>query len=319
MLRYESIYNELLGQIQSGKIPAGAKMPSIRHLKDYYSCSTSTVQTALKTLENQHLIYSIPKSGYYVIEHEKVHTPESDELVDFATASPTWHYFPYKDFQHCINKAIDTYQEDMFQYGTSNGLPSLVVEARKLLETYQIFTKIENIFVTSGVQRALSILSMMPFPNNRMDILVEQPSYHLYLEYLQTHHINAVGIKRTMEGIDLEELENIFQKGNIKFFYCMPRFHNPLGTSYSKKEREEILKLAEQYDVYIVEDDYLSDYEHNPKNDPLFSLDVNERVLYLKSFSKIMFPGLRIGLRCCLAKLKILLKNIKELMILTAL
>ncbi|MCK0473974.1 PLP-dependent aminotransferase family protein [Halalkalibacter sp. APA_J-10(15)] len=295
MLKYESIFNELLRQIQSGEIPAGTKLPSIRKLKQYYSCSISSIQTALKMLEEQHLIYSIPKSGYYVIDHQTAHKPVKDEFIDFATASPTWHNFPYKDFQHCINKAIDTYQEDLFQYGTPNGLPSLIIEARKLLETYQVFANTSNIYITSGVQRALSILSMMPFPNNRTDILVEQPSYHLYLEYLQTNQIKTVGIRRTVEGIDLEELEGIFREGNIKFFYCMPRFHNPLGTSFNKKEKEGILKLATKYDVYIVEDDYIADFEQDAKNDPLFSLDVSDRVIYLKSFSKIMFPGLRIG------------------------
>jgi DNA-binding transcriptional MocR family regulator len=304
MLKYEYIFNELLGQIQSGQIPAGSKMPSIRNLKDLYSCSTSTVQTALKNLEDHHLIYSIPKSGYYVIDHEIANKPIADGLIDFATASPTWHHFPYKDFQHCINKAIDSYQEDLFQYGTSNGLSSLIIEAKKLLETYQVFTKLEHIFITSGVQRALSILSMMPFPNNRMDILVEQPSYHLYLEYLQTHKINTVGIKRNVDGIDLEELENIFREGNIKFFYCMPRFHNPLGTSFTKNEKEGIIKLAKKYNVYIVEDDYIADFEQNEKNVPLFSLDINDRVIYLKSFSKIMFPGLRIGFAVLPSKLK---------------
>ena len=304
MLKYEKIFNELLHQIQSGEIPSGTKIPSIRKLKLFYSCSTSTVQSALKKLEEQHLIYSLPKSGYYVIDHQMIHKPADVEIIDFATASPTWHTLPYKDFQHCINKAIDTYQEDLFKYGTSNGLPSLIIEAQNLLETYQVFAKLENIYITSGVQRALSILSLMPFPNNRMNILVEQPSYHLYLEYLQTLQINIVGIKRTVEGIDLEELESIFQEGNIKFFYCMPRFHNPLGTSYSKKEKEAILKLANKYDVYIVEDDYIADFEQNTKNDPMISLDINERVVYLKSFSKIMFPGLRIGIAVLPSRLK---------------
>jgi DNA-binding transcriptional MocR family regulator len=304
MLKYESIFNELFRQIQSGEFPSGTKMPSIRSLKDLFSCSTSTVQTALKKLEEQHLIYSMPKSGYYVIDHQKIHKPADVDVIDFATASPTWHNFPYKDFQHCINKAIDTYQEDLFKYGTSNGLPSLVIEAQKLLETYQVFAKLENIFITSGVQRALSILSLMPFPNNRMNILVEQPSYHLFLEYLQTLQINIVGIKRTVDGIDLDELERIFQERTIKFFYCMPRFHNPLGTSYSKKEKEALLKLANKYDVFIVEDDFIADFEQNTKNDTLFSLDINERVVYLKSFSKIMFPGLRIGFTVLPTRLK---------------
>lgn len=296
MLKYEVIFNALLQQIQSGKIPAGSKMPSIRKLKEKYSLSTSTIQTALKMLEDQHLIYSIPKSGYYVIDDHTASTIQNDESIDFATASPTWHHFPYADFQHCIKKGIDIYQEFLFQYGTSNGLPSLILEVKKLLETYQVFTKLDDIIITSGVQRALSILSVMPFPNNNKNILVEQPSYHKYLEYLQTYRINTVGINRTIEGIDLEELEYKFQTSNIKFFYCMPRFHNPLGTSYSKAVKAKILELATKYDVYIVEDDFIADFEQDPKNDPMFSLDVDNRVIYLKSFSKIMFPGLRIGI-----------------------
>ncbi len=75
----------------------------------------------------------------------------------------------------------------------------------------------------------------------------------------------------------------------------MPRFHNPLGSSYSKTEKQEILHLAHLYDVYIVIDDYLADFEYNSKNDPLFAEGTHDRVIYVKSFSKIMFPGLRIG------------------------
>lgn len=76
----------------------------------------------------------------------------------------------------------------------------------------------------------------------------------------------------------------------------MPRLHNPLGTSYSKQEKDMIRKLAYQYNVYIVEDDYLADFEQNSKIDPIHTDDIQQHVIYLKSFSKIMFPGLRIGL-----------------------
>ncbi|TFE00185.1 PLP-dependent aminotransferase family protein [Jeotgalibacillus sp. R-1-5s-1] len=296
MLKYEIIYNDLLQLIQSGQMPSGSKVPSIRSLKQQYTCSTSTVQTALFKLEEQHLIYAVPKSGFYVVDHEMLPKPADQNIIDFATASPTWHHFPYRDFQHCMNKSIDIYQEDLFQYGTSHGLPSLLKEAQKLLESYQVFAGTNQIFVTSGVQRALSILSVMPFPNGRSRILVEQPGYHLYLGYLEAHSIPVAGIQRTAEGIDLNRLEHMFQQGDIKFFYCMPRFHNPLGTSLSKKQKATILKLAHQYDVYIVEDDYIADFEESTKNDPLYAMDIHDRVIYLKSFSKIMFPGLRIGL-----------------------
>ncbi|MET4563398.1 DNA-binding transcriptional MocR family regulator [Lysinibacillus parviboronicapiens] len=296
MLKYDFIYNQLIQQIQTGTLLAGAKLPSIRNLSQQFSCSKSTVLTALKKLENQHLIYAIPKSGYFVVDHQLPHVPSANDFIDFATSSPTWHAFPYKDFQHCINKAIDTYQADLFRYGTPKGLPSLIVEAKKLLETYQIFTHEDNIFITSGVQQSLSLLSIMPFPNQRTTVLVEQPSYHLYMDYLKTYRLPVIGIKRTAQGIDLDELEQIFSTNTIKFFYTMPRFHNPLGCSYNKKEKDSILKLAVKYDVYIVEDDYLADFEQNSKRDSLFTEDLEERVIYLKSFSKIMFPGLRIGL-----------------------
>lgn len=296
MLKYESIYQDLLDQIQKGDLAAGAKLPSVRNLSGHYSCNVSTILTALRKLEGQHLVYSIPKSGYYVVDHQVPHHPAASTTLDFATSSPTWHGFPYKDFQHCMNKAIDTYQADLFEYGTLQGLPSLIAESQQLLESYQVFTKPQHIFVTSGVQRALAILSLMPFPNGGTHILVEQPSYHLYIDLIKTYRLPAIGIKRTAAGIDLDELEQIFRMNRVKFFYTMPRLHNPLGTSYSLKEKKAILQLAHKYNVYIVEDDYLADFEPDRKVDPLFSQDVHDRVIYLKSFSKIMFPGLRIGL-----------------------
>ncbi|MDD1516136.1 aminotransferase-like domain-containing protein [Priestia megaterium] len=296
MLKYEKIYQSLLQKIQSGDFPAGAKLPSIRGLSQQYICSKSTILAALKRLEEQNIIYSIPKSGYYVMEHQIFEAPTFTEGIDFATSSPTWHAFPYKDFQQCINKAIDTYQEELFRYGTPKGLSLLIIEAKKLLESYQVFAKSEQIFITSGVQQALALLSMMPFPNNGSTILVEQPSYHLYMDMLKIYGIRTIGIPRTAQGIDLKQLEKIFNEEEIKFFYTMPRFHNPLGTSYSKKDKEAILQLAYKYNVYIIEDDYLADFEYNTKNDPLFAKDIKEQVIYLKSFSKIMFPGLRIGL-----------------------
>ncbi|HCQ88931.1 MAG TPA: GntR family transcriptional regulator, partial [Clostridium sp.] len=173
---------------------------------------------------------------------------------------------------------------------------SLINVAQKQLANYQVFTNKENIFITSGVQQALAILSTIPFPNKKETILIERPSYHLFIDYLKTHKIPVIGIKRTSEGIDLGELERLFKTEDIKFFYTMPRFHNPLGTSYSQKEKKAIVKLAQKYDVFIVEDDYLADLEQNSKADPIYTYDDFSQVIYLKSYSKIIFPGLRIGI-----------------------
>jgi DNA-binding transcriptional MocR family regulator len=113
-----------------------------------------------------------------------------------------------------------------------------------------------------------------------------------------------IGINRDFNGINLEELESIFKNQDIKFFYTIPRLHNPLGTSYMEEEKRCIAELAEKYDVYILEDDYLADLDKNKKSLPIYYYDVWDRVVYLKSFSKTFMPGIRLGAVVLQEKLK---------------
>ncbi|WP_370452289.1 PLP-dependent aminotransferase family protein [Cohnella sp. AR92] len=163
------------------------------------------------------------------------------------------------------------------------------------LAVSQIFAGPQRIGVVSGAQQALHLLASMPFPNGKSAVLVEQPCYAGMLKLLNLLGITAIGIARTEFGLDLDELERHFRNNSIKFFYTVPRFHNPLGTSLSRQEKEAIAAMAEKYDVYIVEDDYLADLETDGRSDPICSYDRSGRVIYLRSFSKIMLPGLRLG------------------------
>ncbi|WP_307893314.1 aminotransferase-like domain-containing protein [Bacillus swezeyi] len=295
MQKYVELMNELEALIEGKSYQEGDRLPSIRTLAAQFCVSKSTAIRALSELEKRHLIYSVPKSGYYVVKKTNKQLSRRETVIDFAASAPDPDVFPYIDFQHCINKAIDTYKNDLFIYGTPKGLPSLIEVIQKELANTQVFTNQDNIFITSGVQQALALLASMPFPNGKRKILIEQPSYHLLIKYLEVHGLPAIGIERTAQGIDIQQLERIFQTEDIKFFYTMPRFHNPLGTSYTEQEKKSIVRLAEKYDVFIAEDDYLGDLEGNKKADPLFAYDVSSRVIYLKSFSKVIFPGLRVG------------------------
>ena len=295
MYKFEQVIQNLERNLEKHTLNDGDKLPSIRELAIQYGVNKSTIIRALHDLEERHLIYSVAKSGYYVVRGRNQADFKKQEIIDFVSAAPDPGVFPYLDFQHCINKAIDTYKNDLFIYGTSQGLPSLLALMQRHLANYQVFTQLSNIFIVSGVQQALSILCTMPFSNQKRMILIEQPCYHLLVEHLQTHQLPVMGIRRTEQGIDMDELERIFRTKSIKFFYTIPRFHNPLGSSYRTEEKKRIAALARKYDVYIVEDDYLADLEHNPKSDPLYAYDQSGHVIYLKSYSKIIFPGLRIG------------------------
>ncbi|MFE4712882.1 PLP-dependent aminotransferase family protein [Paenibacillus sp. NPDC056722] len=296
MKKYHSVLADMEYQIREGKYSPGQKLPSVRSAATFYNCSVSTVLRAYGELERKHTVYSIPQSGYYMVEKpEDLEPSTGHETLDFASASPDLNVFPYLDFQHCLNKAIDIYKYHLFTYSDVLGWGTLRHTLVSHLAEYQVFAKAERIIITSGIQQALEILAKMPFPGGGTQILVEQPGYDIYLRYLEGEGLPVSGIARSAAGMNLQELEERFRSGDVKFFYTMPRYQNPLGTSYSAEERRTIAGLAAKYDVYIVEDDYMADLGAERRFDPIYAYDQTSHVIYLKSFSKIIFPGLRLG------------------------
>lgn len=295
MKKYLSILTDMESKIQEGQYRSGQKLPSVRSAAQSYGCSISTVIRAYTELEKRHAIYSVSQSGYYVVQKDGDSDTMDKSWIDFASASPDVNVFPYLDFQHCLNKAIDTYKYELFTYGDPKGMEKLRHTLVSHLADSQVFTVPDRIVVTSGANQALEILAKMPFPNGKSVILVEQPSYNNYLEYLESEGLSVIGIPRSTAGIDLGALEDRFKTGNIKFFYTMSRYHNPLGTSLQMEERKAIAALASQYDVFVLEDDYMADLGSGRGFDPIYAYNQTSHIIYLKSFSKIIFPGLRLG------------------------
>ena len=296
MTKYCEIIQYLKSEIANGQIKPGNRLPPIRTIAEAFQCSTSTVVKAYGELEQSHIIYPVAGSGYYLVENNLQSSIPSQEIIDFASVAPGSETLPYKEFQHCINQAINIYKEDLFSYCDPQGMEQLRKSIAKQLQDYQIFTNWQKIFITTGSQQAISLLNAMPFPNGKTNILVEQPTYYGIIKSLELSGRPILGIERTEHGIDINALERIFRNGNIKFFYTMPRFHNPTGFSYTNAEKKELVELAEKYDVYIVEDDCLADIDTNRKADPLYAFSSMDKVIYLKSYSKTFLPGLRLAI-----------------------
>jgi DNA-binding transcriptional MocR family regulator len=293
-MKYRQIFDYLMDGISKKYFSSGDKIPSIREMAVQFQCSKATVLRAYAELETNHIIYSAPKSGYFIVNNITFRAA-NNAVIDFAAMMPEAAVIPYTDFRACLNQALDIYQETSLMYNEKQGLPDLRTALAKQLQDYQIFERPENIYITAGAQQTIDILVRMPFPNGKNTILVEQPTYAGILRSLNLSGIAAIGITRNCNGIDLAQLERLFQTGNIKFFYTMPHCQNPTGTSYSTKEQEIILALANKYDVYIVEDDYLAEFTFDKKTDPLYAIDQTKHVLYIKSYSKACLPGLRLG------------------------
>ncbi len=307
MKKYEKIFNDLIEEMKDGSLKKGDRLPSVRLLSKKYSCNKSTAIKALNNLREQSYVYSIEKSGYYVLRD----IDERRVDVDFVSSLPDSAGFPFNDFKTCINQTMDYRENYLFDYHSRvQGLDELVDSFLKLLSSYSIYAKREQIVVTSGTQQALYILSVMKIIGKDR-ILIEQPTYKRMNELIKNLGLKYETIERRVSGIDLKRLEDIFKSGRIKFFYTMPRLHNPLGANYTNEEKKKIVELAAKYDVYLIEDDYMADFALSG-NAPLHYYDVDDKVVYIKSFSSVIFPSLRIAavvLPKTLIKEFLLLKN----------
>ncbi|MBT2770973.1 PLP-dependent aminotransferase family protein [Halomonas sp. ISL-60] len=298
---YVAIVKQLLQEMKDGKRRPGDKLLSIREAAEAFGCSRNTVMRAYGELEKRHRIYVVPQSGYYIAHRtpdgeEAKATAEVHDVIDFNWAGPDPSAMPFRDFQHCMNEAIERYREDMFTYSEGQGLASLRLQLARHLRDLQVFTAPERIYVVTGSQQALHLLVGLPFPNGKGNIVVEQPVHAGMVESLRGYGGEVHGISYEEGGMDLERLEALFRDNDVKFFYTVSRFHNPTGYSHTNEARKRMVELAQQYSVYIVEDDYMGDLDGDPRNDPMFAYDPSGWVIYVKSFSKVMLPGLRLGL-----------------------
>ena len=284
--KYQAVVSHLKKGIESGKFPTGSRLPSIRQLSQDFHCSKDTIQRALLELRHEQYLYAKPQSGYYVLEQGQHQDLEIEVTDEHASA--------YDDFRLCVNETLIGRENYLFNYyDNQEGLEELRQSVHQLLFNQALYCKPDQLVLTSGTQQALFILSQINFPSKGEEILVEQPTYHRMNRLLIAQGLAYRTIERRINGIDLDELEEQFKSGKIKFFYTIPRFHYPLGHFYSDQEKRAILDLANQYGVYVVEDDYLGDLD--PKKGQTFHyLDTEDRVIYIKSFSTSLFPALRI-------------------------
>ena len=285
--KYEQVVHYLKNEIESGRFPTGSRLPSIRKLSQDFHCSKDTIQRALLELRYEKYIYSKPQSGYYVLEQQTSHE-------DLIISVNDEHAAAYDDFRLCVNESLIGRENYLYNYYEhQEGLEKLRQSVQTLLFDQAIYSKPDQLVLTSGTQQPLFILSQIDFPSQAQEILVEQPTYHRMNQLLLAQGLPYQTIERRIDGIDLNELEEHFKTGKIKFFYTIPRFHYPLGHSYTDQEKRAILDLAVKYQIYIVEDDYLGDLD--PKMGQTFHyLDQNDLVIYIKSFSTSLFPALRI-------------------------
>ena len=297
MTKYEEILNYISTKYIANEAYQFRKLPSIRQLSTTLHCSHNSVIRAYSELEQQHIIFSIPQSGFYIL-HEPNSFVEKNNMINLVKSNPDASVLPYREFEHCINLAVDTYKEALFLYPKAKGFPPLCKTLKALLLNRQVYVEENQICITNGVQQAIGLLFSLKPDATKDTLILETPGYPLAKELAIQNNWKIEFVSRNHKGIDLKALQSYFATGHVQYFYLMPRFHNPTGSSLSDRQKKRIIELAQKYDVYLIEDDYLAELDPIHNRLPLHYYDTNNKVIYLTGFSKSFMPGLRIGASC---------------------
>ncbi|WP_027626632.1 PLP-dependent aminotransferase family protein [Clostridium lundense] len=306
-VKYIKIAQHIKKLIDDNLIEDGEKLPSIRSLSKFLNVNNVTIVNAYKKLENEG--YAIQKigSGTYAKRKEvavnfkkkygeivrKISSEEIKMYMDFSGEAACSDVFPISSFKDVINKVLDRDGIEALAYQEALGYEGL----RRSIDDFFWNKKIgkDNILIVSGAQQGIDIVSKALI-NVNDNVVVEKPTYGGALAVFKWRRANIYEIEVDEDGMDLDKLEKLVKKNKIRCVYVMSYFQNPTGVSYSIEKKRRLLNMAEIYDFYIIEDDYLSELIYNDNKYISFkSIDYNDRVIYIKSFSKIFLPGIRLG------------------------
>ena len=310
---YVQLYNNIKKKIENEQLKEGEKLPSIRSLAKELNVNNITVVNAYKLLEKEGYIFSVKGSGTYVsyknynegqylddnrdiqLMAEGV-LPISKDSINFASVSPTPELFPIEEFKHSLIVVLDWDKGKAFVYPEINGYEPFRRSISTFLnKNYNMDVDKDQVIVISGGQQGIDIIAKILISPGDY-IFVENPTYSAAIASFKSRGAKIIGIPILEDGIDIEVLNKYIKKYRPKFLYMMTNYQSPTTYSYSEEKKKELISLSEKYNFYIIEDDFLTDLNYdNKKRLPLKSLDKLDKVIYIKSFSKIFMPGLRIG------------------------
>ncbi len=309
---YTQLADALRILIESRALKPNNRLPSIRALADALDINNLTVKNAYNVLLAKGLAYALRGSGTYVadvtlsshklptrsIESEGIQqAPPLDGVVNFASTSTNTALFPVDEFKEHFNRVLDRDRGNAFEYAFSQGYEPLRDALCAYMSQFAIQTTVERVHIISGAQQGVDVVAKALIRLNDA-VIVEEPTYSGAVGAFQMHGAAVFAVEIQSDGADLEKLTALIQIKRPKLLYLMSYYQTPTCACYSMEKKLRILELAEKFDFYIIEEDNQSDFCYEnpaPPIRPLKAFDTKNRVIYIKSFSKLLMPGLRMG------------------------
>ena len=299
--KYVRLYSVIRSEIEKGNIPANQPLPSIREVSRQLGISSTTAENAYDQLMVEGYIYSIPQKGYYAARVDKVYFNRSVPAREAQSISPNVvnnsfidiDIFNFKEWGKIYSQVLEDYRHRLLLEGDPHG----EYELRKALADYVyrargVLCDPAQIVIGSGVQTLLSVFCDITEGLLTPKVAFEEPGFVDVRPVFQKRGFSLHPIPLDKDGIQVDKL---IQTGATSC--CTSPSHQfPTGLVMPVQKRMDLLRWAEQTNRYILEDDYDSELRFSGRPVPsLFSMDNNDHVIYLGSFSTLLAPFLRIS------------------------
>jgi GntR family transcriptional regulator / MocR family aminotransferase len=308
---YRQIYDRLRGAIVSGVLKPGDRVPSARALTRELGLARGTIETAYSLLAAEGYIQARGQAGTIVTPGLKPRTPVSspisradddtastsfrpDSILPFQMGLPALDAFPRKIWARLGARCVRAMQPSDMVHPRVEGLPALRARIAAYLQVSRgINCSPSQIFVTSGYRHSIELIAhALLKPGDR--VWLEDPGYPPTRELLGHMNIAAVPVPVDREGMAVPE--GIRLAPRARAAVVTPAHQSPLCVSLSLPRRLALLDWAARNKAWIIEDDYNGEYRYVSRPLPaLQSLDRDGRVVYAGTFSKVLFPSIRLA------------------------
>jgi GntR family transcriptional regulator / MocR family aminotransferase len=316
---HRQLYEALRRAILDGKLAAGERLPSSRDLTQDLQLSRNTVVAAINQLTVEGYLVSHIGSGTFVSDnvprmpahpHRGAPTGQATlsarglrlsgsfcatelEIQPFTPGIADFSAFPVALWQRLQNKHWRMTYPEMLDYSSSGGYAPLRRAVADYLRVFRsVPLDIEQVIITSGTQESLVLCAQL-LANQSDAVWLEDPAYWGAVKAFMATGLTLHAVPVDDEGIAPQASDNAAPP---RLIYVTPSHQYPTGAVMSLPRRHQILSLARQHQAWILEDDYDSEFRFSgPPISSLAGLDTDQRVIYLGSFSKVLYPGLKLG------------------------
>ncbi|HWK71251.1 MAG TPA: PLP-dependent aminotransferase family protein [Burkholderiaceae bacterium] len=309
------VMREIQQRIAGRQLITGARLPSIRALAGYMGVSKSTVVEAYDRLAAEGTIFARRGSGFYVAAPMPPLSlvdigPRLDREIDPLWVArqaldtqgellkpgcgwlpPSW--LPQDSMRRALRSLAKADSEALASYDTPLGFAPLRQLLARRLHDSAIDAAPDQILLADCGTQALDLLCRFLLEPGDA-VLVDDPCYFNFHALLRAHHAKVVGVPYTRSGPDLQRFEQALAEHRPRLYLTNSALHNPTGAALSPLTAHRVLKLAEHYELTIVEDDIFADFEPEP-SPRLAAFDGLNRVVHVGSFSKTLSASVRCG------------------------